>query len=103
MQGNLDDPSTRTWPMVGAVLQQEWLLSSRRTRLHVFRWIYAGWLILLVFYGYIRYLEEDSRRVHAVPVAGVSTFAHFSSAPEMVGQWFAEAFVIQQMLLLVLA
>ncbi len=89
--------------MVGAVLQQEWLLGSRRNRLHVFRWLYAGWLIVLVLYGFIRYMEEENRRLHAVPVAGTTTFARFSSAPEVIGQWFAETFVTQQMLLLVLA
>ncbi len=40
--------------MVGAVLHQEWLLGSRRNRLYLFRWIYAGWLIVLVCYGYFR-------------------------------------------------
>jgi ABC-type transport system involved in multi-copper enzyme maturation permease subunit len=89
--------------MVGAVLRQEWLLGSRRTRLHVFRWLYAGWLILLVIYGFIRHVEEDHRRVHALLVSGSTTAIRFSSAPEVVGQWFAETFVIQQMLLLLLA
>ena len=32
--------------MIGAVLYQELLLASRRTRQYVFRWIYAGWMIL---------------------------------------------------------
>jgi ABC-type transport system involved in multi-copper enzyme maturation permease subunit len=89
--------------MVGAVLQQEWLLVSRRTRPHVFRWLYAGWLIVLVFYGWIRYVDEDWRRQHTRAVAGTTTFIVRSSAPQAVGQWFAETFVLQQMLLLLLA
>ncbi|HTU23098.1 MAG TPA: ABC transporter permease [Gemmataceae bacterium] len=89
--------------MVGAVLQQEWLLGSRRSRLHVFRWIYAGWLILLVLYGFVRYVNDEYQRLHSRGVANTSTFIVRSSAPEVVGQWFTETFVSQQMLLLVLA
>jgi len=32
--------------VIGPVLYQELLLASRRTRQYVFRWIYAGWMIL---------------------------------------------------------
>ena len=89
--------------MIGAVLQQEWLLGSRRTRLHVFRWIYAAWLIVLVAYGFLRYTVEEHQRLHRRSVANDTTFLVRSSAPEVVGQWFAETFVTQQLLLLVLA
>jgi ABC-type transport system involved in multi-copper enzyme maturation permease subunit len=89
--------------MVGAILHQEWLLGSRRQRLHLFRWIYAAWLIVLVFYGYLRYLIEEQQRLLSQVVAGTSTFIARASMPEIVGQWFAESFVVQQMLLLVLA
>jgi ABC-type transport system involved in multi-copper enzyme maturation permease subunit len=89
-------------PMVGAVLHQEWLLISRRSRLHIFRWIYAGWLILLVVYGFLRYVHDEHQRLYQRWVAGTTTFIVHSSAPEVVGQWFAETFVTQQMLLLVL-
>lgn len=89
--------------MIGAVLQQEWLLGSRRSRLHVFRWVYAGWLIFLVFYGWVRYENEDRARMMKRYVAGISSHVARSSAPEIVGQWFAETFVAQQMILLVLA
>jgi ABC-type transport system involved in multi-copper enzyme maturation permease subunit len=33
-------------PVIGPVLYQEMLLASRRTRQYVFRWLYAGWMIL---------------------------------------------------------
>jgi ABC-type transport system involved in multi-copper enzyme maturation permease subunit len=89
--------------MVGAVLQQEWLLGSRRSRLHVFRWVYAGWLIFLVFYGWVRYENEENTRVRKRYIAGTSSFVARSSAPEVVGQRFAETFVAQQMILYVLA
>jgi ABC-type Na+ efflux pump permease subunit len=89
--------------MVGAVLHQEWLLGSRRHRLYVLRWLYAGWLIALVFYGFIRYENEDRARAVKQIVAGTTSFVARSSAPEVIGQWFAETFVAQQMILLVLA
>jgi ABC-type transport system involved in multi-copper enzyme maturation permease subunit len=89
--------------MLGAVLQQEWLLGSRRSRLHIFRWLYAAWLIVLVVYGFLRYMSDDFHRRNAAVVAGTTSFIVRSSAPEVVGQWFAETFVTQQLLLLVLA
>jgi ABC-type transport system involved in multi-copper enzyme maturation permease subunit len=92
--------------MVGAVLHQELLLGSRRNRLYLFRWAYAGWLVLVVFYLFVRFADEEFQRYSArfqsqgfrdegsVPRA---------SAPAVVGGRFAEAFVVQQLLLLLLA
>ncbi len=88
--------------MIGAVLQQEWLLGGRRARLHLFRWIYGGWLIVLLFYGFARHIHDEHQRLLARAVGNSSTFLMRSSAPEMVGQWFAETFVTQQLLLLAL-
>src|SRR5262245_35899422 len=89
--------------MVGAVLHQEWLLGSRRHRLYVLRWLYAAWLIALVFYGFIRYENEENQRRHVRWVnTNMSSSVAQSSAPEVIGQWFAETFVAQQMILLVL-
>jgi ABC-type Na+ efflux pump permease subunit len=36
--------------MVGPLFYHEMLLGSRRSRDHVFRWVYGGWLILQVFW-----------------------------------------------------
>jgi ABC-type transport system involved in multi-copper enzyme maturation permease subunit len=36
--------------MVGPILHQEMLLGSRRNKLYIFRWIYAGWLIVQVLW-----------------------------------------------------
>lgn len=36
--------------MMAAVLHQEMLLGSRRSRTHVLRWVYAGWLLLQGFF-----------------------------------------------------
>jgi ABC-type transport system involved in multi-copper enzyme maturation permease subunit len=89
--------------MIGAVLYQEWLLGSRRSRLYLFRWAYAGWLVVLVFYGYFFYKAEEQTRLIRRNVAGTSSFFERASMPEVVGQWFAETFVAQQMILLALA
>src|SRR5690348_2743514 len=89
--------------MVGAVLHQEWLLGSRRNRLYLIRWVWAGWLIFLVGYGYVRFEMEEVSRLRNQRVAGTSSSVGGASTPEVVGQWFAETFVAQQMLLLVLA
>src|SRR5262245_41558424 len=87
--------------MIGAVVHQELLLGSRRNRLHVFRWVSAGWLILIIFYFYVRFSSEQfeyslQRRPRAVALPEVS-------ACTAVGSRFAEAFVLQQLLLLLLA
>jgi ABC-type transport system involved in multi-copper enzyme maturation permease subunit len=36
--------------MVGPILHQEMLLGSRRNKLYIFRWIYAGWLIVQILW-----------------------------------------------------
>jgi ABC-type transport system involved in multi-copper enzyme maturation permease subunit len=87
--------------MVGAVLHQEWLLGSRRERLHLLRWVWAAWLIFLVFFGYVRHIYEQTALLRAR--AYDDRFVARASAPEIVGQWFAETFVAQMMLFLVLA
>jgi ABC-type transport system involved in multi-copper enzyme maturation permease subunit len=94
--------------MVGPVLHQELLLGSRRNRTHVFRWAYAAWLIVLVLYGYARFEGEQQRlrlaKYNATtwPPPALAE-PRRASAPEIVGAWFAEAFVVQQLLLIALA
>ena len=41
--------------MVGSVLYQEMLVSTRRSKWHWLRWIYAGWLVLLTGFGLLFY------------------------------------------------
>jgi ABC-type transport system involved in multi-copper enzyme maturation permease subunit len=78
--------------MVGPVLHHELMLGSRRSRQYIFRWIYAGWLILQVLYFYAYY--------------GMSRIVPTSATPEyatpVVAGWFVETFVVQQLILLVL-
>lgn len=90
--------------MVGAVVHQEMLLGSRRNRLHVLRWIYAAWLVLQVLYFNLRYQAEESMRGLRPMLAGYGFEPDwYASAPEVVGRWFTETFVSQQMILLLLA
>jgi ABC-type transport system involved in multi-copper enzyme maturation permease subunit len=77
--------------MVGPVLHHEMMLGSRRSRAYVFRWLYAGWLVLQVL-GYYFYFAMASitlpDNVYATPT---------------VASWFVETFVVQQLILLLLA
>ena len=78
--------------MVGTVVQQEMMLGGRRFRLHVMRWVYAAWLVLQVTWLLFAFqIENNGKR------GGVA-----ASAPEVIGARFAESFVRQQALLLLL-
>jgi ABC-type transport system involved in multi-copper enzyme maturation permease subunit len=86
--------------MVTAVLQHELLLGSRRFRVYVMRWLLAGWLVLQVLWLYVLFQSEFLGRQF---VAGLRFWAPLTvqpSAPEVVGYWFAEIYVTQQILLL---
>jgi ABC-type Na+ efflux pump permease subunit len=83
--------------MLGPVFYQEMLLGSRRSKLHVFRWFYAGWLVVQVFYYWLVALSISNAR----QVEDFSTVAGGESA--IVGGYFSETFVFQQMLFMVLA
>ena len=43
-------PSAEAPLMVGPLFYHEMLLGSRRSRDHIFRWVYGGWLILQVMW-----------------------------------------------------
>ncbi len=85
--------------MVGPVLYQEMLLGGRRNQIHVFRWFYAAWLIAQLLWFYLQFQFEELRRAQAL---GSGVVVNRASAPEVVGGRFADAFVSQQMILLVL-
>jgi ABC-type transport system involved in multi-copper enzyme maturation permease subunit len=89
--------------MIGPVLHQEMLLGGRRNRLHVFRWAYAGWLVVQVFGLFLMFQAEEASRAVARYTTAGAIAPNRASAPEVVGSWFAESFVRQQLLLLVLA
>jgi ABC-type transport system involved in multi-copper enzyme maturation permease subunit len=78
--------------MVGPVLHHEMLLGSRRSKQYIFRWIYAGWLILQVLYFYM--IDAFTR---IIPVAGTPNYA----TPVVAG-WFVQTFIVQQLILLIL-
>ena len=83
--------------MLGPVFHQEMLLGSRRSKLHVFRWFYGGWLVLQVGYYWLV----------ALSISNAQGMADFSSVDggeaSVVGGLFTETFVLQQMLFAVLA
>ena len=89
--------------MVGAVLHQEMLLGGRRNRLHVFRWLYAGWLIVVVLFLFVQFMQEELAVATARVFSDLGATDHHASAPQVVGNRFAVSFVWQQMLLLFLA
>ena len=89
--------------MVGAVLHQEMLLGGRRNRLHLFRWLYAGWLIVVVFFLFVQFIQEEVAVAQARMMTDGEATDHHASAPQVVGNRFASTFVWQQMLLLFLA
>lgn len=97
--------------MVGAVLHQELLLGSRRGRLHLFGWVYAGWLVLQVFYFLLVIHAERQAERQAEATAAATAGRPWDefeqpdtplSLPAVVGSRFAETFVPQQMVLLLL-
>jgi ABC-type transport system involved in multi-copper enzyme maturation permease subunit len=87
--------------MMGPVLRQELLLSGRRQRLYVFRWVYAGWLVVLLIYCYAEFFSRDSQR-HRV-LGDETVIVNPISAPQVVGARFVELFLYQQLLMLGLA
>jgi ABC-type Na+ efflux pump permease subunit len=88
--------------MFGPVLHQEILLGGRRYRLHLLRWVFAGWLVCQVIYFYLVFQREEyTARRPAIYTNGVAVY-NPASAPEVVGARFAEMYVSQQMLLLLL-
>jgi ABC-type Na+ efflux pump permease subunit len=79
--------------MIGPVFHQEMMLGSRRSRAYIFRWVYAGWLLLQVGWFYLYWF--------------FSTLVPWSDGPEyatpLVAAWFVEMFLFQQLILLQIA
>ncbi len=89
--------------MIEAIVRQELLLGSRRTRLHLFRWFYAGWLIVQVGWFYLLFQAVEQQRYLATWSMNAPGLFQKSSAPSVVGAWFCATFIPQQLLLLLLA
>jgi ABC-type transport system involved in multi-copper enzyme maturation permease subunit len=83
--------------MLGPIFYQEMMLGGRRNQLHVFRWIYAGWLVVQVGFFYFYFMMHEFAR------SNDPTGYTASSAPEVIGSWFTRWFLYQQMILLLLA
>ena len=81
--------------MLGPVFNQEMLLGGRRNKLHVFRWIYAGWLVVQVLWYALLFAASGDDRRH--------NFSYMPGAgPYIVGAKFSETFVMEQLLFLAL-
>jgi ABC-type transport system involved in multi-copper enzyme maturation permease subunit len=78
--------------MIGPVLYQEIVLGARRSRLYVFRWVFAGWLIINILW--IAFVHMLNGKISP----GGSR--HFT---EQVSADFAVSLVIQQYALVLLA
>lgn len=89
--------------MLGPVFRQELLLGGRRYNLHLFRWIYAGGLIVIVVYTYLIFLSEEARIAQARIASGGSVVLTHASLPEVIGARFCGLFVPLQTLLIFLA
>lgn len=89
--------------MIEAIVRQELLLGSRRTRLHLFRWVYAGWLVAQVVWFYLQFHVLEQERANALWMRNQGDSFIPGSAPTVVGAWFTETFIQQQLLLLLLA
>jgi ABC-type transport system involved in multi-copper enzyme maturation permease subunit len=89
--------------MVGSVFRLEMLLGGRRSRLYALRWTYVGWLVLQIFFLWVSFMILEMQFTLTVRGSSPSAAVNRASAPGVVGEWFASAFVFQQMILLLLA
>lgn len=84
--------------MVGPVLYLEMLLGGRRGKQFVFRWVYAGWIVVQLFVLYLIYRMEVWTSTMTSPDQ--------RHDPNLTGQFasnYVDIFVIQQLLLVLLA
>jgi ABC-type transport system involved in multi-copper enzyme maturation permease subunit len=96
--------------MLGAVLHQELLLGSRRQSLHVFRWAFAVWLVCVITFLYVQFqaeCDELRQQQYAQASRGIRPSLRFVqvriSVPAHVGGRFTDAFLVQELFLLLLA
>jgi ABC-type transport system involved in multi-copper enzyme maturation permease subunit len=79
--------------MVGPVLFQELLLGSRRNRLHVLRWCYAGWLLLELFMTLMAALPVGMYRRRPLTVLDLASVSY----------QYCDLLLVQHFLVLLLA
>jgi len=84
--------------MLGPVLAQELLLGSRRSRQHLFRRIYTGWLAAQLLFFYFLYLVNANVIGSRIFGGAINPYAASDFATSFVGK-----LVYQQLLLLLLA
>src|SRR5438270_3797746 len=84
--------------MLGPVLAQELLLGSRRSRQHLFRRIYTGWLAAQLLFFYYLYLMHANVMGHWWWGSAINPYAASDFAASFVGK-----LVYQQLILVLLA
>ena len=89
--------------MIGPVLRQELMLGGRRQRIYLFRWVYAGWLVVLLLYCYVEFQSHEAERYRALNNSSPYEYVNPISSPQVVGARFVDLFLYQQLLLLGLA
>src|SRR5437762_2300504 len=92
------DARQRTQHMIGPVLAQELLLGSRRSRQHLFRRIYTGWLVAQLLLFYFLYLIE----ANLIGKWFFSGAVNPSATTDFAGS-FISKLIYQQFILLLLA
>ena len=86
--------------MIGPVLYLEMLLGSRRGRQYTFRWLYAGWLLLQLMFLYLLYRAQLAASMRKPPWGDGRP--DWNATADFAGS-FVELFVVQQLILLLLA
>src|SRR5258708_38241715 len=78
--------------MVGPVFHQEMLIGTRRSRLHLFRWIYGAWLLLQVLFYSLTAGLEAALGSTSVSNAAISMAAAF--VPVLITQQVLLVFLV---------
>ena len=81
--------------MLGPVLYLEMLLGGRRGRQMIFRWIYAGWLVLQLSFLWFIYWVQYQATVRGGLTGDFNATSRFATG-------FVEMFVVQQLILTLL-
>jgi ABC-type transport system involved in multi-copper enzyme maturation permease subunit len=89
--------------MIAPILHQELLLGGRRNRLHYLRWLYAGWLVVVLLFLGMQFLAEEASVVGVRLAARGQAVDRHAGACQVIGSRFATSFVWQQSLILLLA
>ncbi|HEV3117151.1 MAG TPA: ABC transporter permease subunit [Gemmataceae bacterium] len=80
--------------MVGPVLTQELLLGSRRSRQHLFRRIYTGWLVVQLLFFYFLYLIDANVLGSWLFSGTINSYATTDFATSLIGKLISQQFIL---------